>query len=1397
MAEEYIPPEPLGPVNEYIPPEPLGPIDEESDQTVIGSIARGAGAGIVNIGQGLTELGAAGLASADLIEDGAQQKVTETFEGVKDSLGLVPERSAGKFAEVITTYATPGLGVFSLVSKADKARKALQSGTAIPAARTWFGKAAQSFGRTAPKALTQTRAGRAALTTAGTGIADVLVSPSTMTTLADSWDAMPDLMRTEDEFGLTGKELAAVRLRNKFRLGIEGAGFNLAGEVVLPVAGAVIQGIGRTELSGVPTLARGLSAGMNYLGDKAKGLFPKSADFLKKNFTADGLAPNEITTAVRTAEGMTEAQEAAASKLLREYESAISKAIRLQRLTGRGKSATQRAYNDTMDFLTGNMSKDDFTKVYGAKARTAVDNMRSKIDDLSVEFETSVRSAPNLDPARQDELLQQFQNNQGTYIRRLYELHLDPKKFQDVNPASMPQYKEAKQQIINVIQTRTPTIDTQTADQQATQFINDIFNKSSVNSFGLTPEAAARQAGSGVAKGAKEVVGRTSLFKLADGMLKDRSAFLEQAPVLREMMGEVRNPKEAFLRTVDNMSTTMASQRLFDSISNTAQSASTPGQVQFFDEAVQKMNAGGRPFAINGNNLTDDQVKVLTEELNYTKMGEADEKNVFGGKYGSLSGNYVPTEIANSLTTPSRSQSFVQDALAVSLQLKGLSQMTKTVLNPLSQVRNFLSNTFVVGANGLLGRNMGIFESGQVLVANAVDSPEQFRLLKAMQDEGAIGQNIQLNELKKLMQEQTEEGVSSLLTKGGSLVRKTPVIGTGVKFMEKTYQLGDDYWKVVGALGEKARYGAAMRKAGIDIDDLTAKPVSGNETPEELAIIMAENAQKAAFKDAMTKAGLAQRTSSIADTDFGNMLATDLVKQTMPTYSMVPEVIKSLRRIPVMGNFMAFPAEIIRTSGNIVNRAVKELGFKATPEMIQAMGEQQARAFARQVRGIGAERLTGYISMATVAPVAMRDAAHNILGITEAEEDLLEKNKPFWSVGNTMMFLEKPDKDLNAEVVDLSYMLPYEFMLAPARAAAEVYQQKGEIGANEAEQIGFAALEAFKKFSEPFASEALATERLIDVTIRDGKTQTGAEIYEPGELWGDKLSKSLVHVAGAFIPGIVEQAYTVKGGEIVSGRLNRAITGEPGKTGDPFTVAEEAGTMLTGLRPLKVNIGKSLGFDAGAYTADRSSAVQIFTKVADDNDATVESILDAYVQANTAKRRHQAVLKSKIDAAMDAGMTRAQIIQAFKDTPVSRKELRNILNNRYDPIKVSRSLIREVAREVNVKKENRILQRVPTKEINEVRRSLMNTEIVGTQQPTYVPPEPLGPVVSQPVVPQPQPSETFVGQATDTISGLADRATTGATNLLQRAQSLAPSVLGSDPAAQAANEEILRRQQRQ
>lgn len=1316
MAEEFKIPKPLGPVKSgFVIPEPLGPVEEEDEQGVIESIARGGGAGLVDIFKGISELGAAGLEYGDLIEDGNQQKVTQFFDQFKESAGLMPERTAGKITQTIVNYGAPGLGVFSWLSKARRAGQAVKKGEDFGGARSLFGKSAEAFGRTkVGRAATGTRTALAGSTALGTGVADILVSPSDMTTLADSWDAMPDFLRTEDEDGLVGKDLAATRLRNKLRLGVEGAGFVGAAEAVLPVVGATVRAT--AQVPGVPTVARALSSGINYIGARLGDV-----KIIRQKLTPDGFTPPEIATAIRTAEGMTEGQEQAASKLVSKYDSSIKKAIRLQSLTGRGKSGLQRAHNDTMDFLTGELSEDAFRSSYGKAATEAATNMRGMIDEVSTEFESSVRAAPNLDDKQKADLLQQFSNGQGTYIRRLYELHLQPSKFLGTDIATLPQYAGAKQQVTDFLQRQNSQLPTGDAARQAEQAIDDIFDNA-LRLGDLTNEQQAKQLAKTVGQGFKENQGQTSLFRLAEGMLKDRTEMLDEAPMLREMMGEVRNPREAFLRTIDNMATTRASQRLFDSITATG--------VKSYDEALQGIQAGARPLVVDGTTvLTPRQERSLTG-VQYVKLGELDPEKAFGGTYGSLSGNYVPSEIYNSLTTPARTHSGAQDALAVALQLKGLSQISKTVFSPIAQVRNFLSNTFIIGANGLWGRNTGVFESAEVLLANALDSPKQAKFLKSMGDEGMIGQNIQLNELTRLLKESVEGGVSARLQKAGDVFRRSKA-GAPVRFMEKAYQMGDDYWKVVGALGEKARYGAALRKAGLDIENLA---------PE--------------VQTALRQAGIVQRTSSIAGTDFGDMLAIDLVKQTMPTYSMVPQAIKDLRRIPVVGNFMAFPAEIIRTSGNIVNRSLKEMGMNAKTLQQFGLDARTSKVLARQIRGIGAQRLSGYVSMATVAPLAMRGASHEILEITPEEEDVLEKSAAPWTLGDTLMYLTKPNKKGEAEYVDLSYMLPYEFMLTPARAALRTYANKGEVGAGEAEQILAASFEAFKKFAEPFASEGLAAERVIDVTTRKGRTQTGAPIYSEGELIGDKLKKSVNHVMGAFVPGIVEQFVTVKSGKFEPGRVTRAASDIPSREGDPYTIAEEAGTMMTGLRPLKLNIGRSLQYQGGEYSALRTNAVQIFTRVADDNDATEQDVLDAYVKANETKRRHQAQLKSRIDAAIDAGMDLGQVFQALKNTGVSKKEFGLILNNRYMPIKISRNLIREVAQEVNVKRENRILQQLPRQKISELGQEFVNTPIIQDDTPEFIPPEPLGPVEdttidSQPTVtqvpvnpPQVQPTVT-------------------------------------------------------
>jgi len=404
----------------------------------------------------------------------------------------------------------------------------------------------------------------------------------------------------------------------------------------------------------------------------------------------------------------------------------MKKAISAQKLKrGEKKAAVQKAYNTTMDYLTGEVKRSDFVKAYSEKAAGAADAMRMQVDDLSKSFKSSVDAAPNLDDATKATLKAQFDANQGSYIRRVYELHTRPENF-SAPVAQMPQYKGALDQVSKYLMRKDPLLaaDPVAATQKASQEIDKIFNQT-LNATGLTPEARAQAAKYTKGQGASAEKGRASLFNVSQGMLEGRSQMLTEAPMLREMMGEIRDPKEAFLRTIDSLSSTMAGQRLFDTVSGGIDPATlVPRNARPLAEAVSEMNAGARPMVIDGANLTDNQIADLTGDMGYVKAGEVDLENAFGGKvWFSFRETMSPVEVYNSLTTPSRAYSGVQDALAVSLQLKGISQMSKTVLNPLSQVRNFISNTFVVGANGLLGRNMGVLESAEVLLANALDSP--------------------------------------------------------------------------------------------------------------------------------------------------------------------------------------------------------------------------------------------------------------------------------------------------------------------------------------------------------------------------------------------------------------------------------------------------------------------------------------------------------------------------------------------------------------------------------------------------------------------------------------------------------------------------------------------------
>ena len=86
---------------------------------------------------------------------------------------------------------------------------------------------------------------------------------------------------------------------------------------------------------------------------------------------------------------------------------------------------------------------------------------------------------------------------------------------------------------------------------------------------------------------------------------------------------------------------------------------------------------------------------------------------------------------------------------------------------------------------------------------------------------------------------------------------------------------------------------------------------------------------------------------------------------TIPTYSKVPKIIENIRSLP-LGNFVAFPAEILRTSAHLIEIGAREL--TSTNPFIRQMGARRLLGAASVFGGTGAiiseaaEQLTGVSS---------------------------------------------------------------------------------------------------------------------------------------------------------------------------------------------------------------------------------------------------------------------------------------------------------------------------------------------------------------------------------------------------------------------------------------------------
>ena len=1331
--------------------------DEESDRTTASDIARGIGAGVVDIGQGIAELGALGIDA--LFDTDTSRATTDFFVGAKDAMGLDPETTAGKAAEGITNFGLAFIPVAGWLGRAGQAAKGAQA--IVRGGR--LSRAADAFGRSGTgRALVGSRARLAGTTTLAAGVSDFIVSPDGMGTMADAFDALPDFLETEQDTGLTGRDEGFRRLRNKIRVGTEGSAMGAAFEALFPAARLTAQGI--SAIPSVPTAAGTVLRGMEVLGNKLG-----QSETLKKYFTSKGLTPEDLFYGRESAEAFVDTAEREAKNSLIEFDQAARNLFPKMKnvLRGKGRAGYDKLYDDLFLFLQGT---DDALSDYGREITKPAAQMRDQISRMSTQIADSVANS-SLEPAMKQQILNTFQENMGGYIRRLYQKFENPETWTlDAGVTTSPTFKRAVDEVQTVFESmdrarvrkgdllEVRPLDVVRAD--AEQEVKRLIGLDAIDT-GLTDDALLSLRSGKVAEGRKQIGGKP-LYTIAEGLLQERSKLLSKSPGLRELLGEIKDPKQAYLRTVEDMSRVIAGNRLYD---QTLRQYGKSGR-----EALQMINQSqGKaiPLIVYGSDA-DSIGEELVKSRGYKKLGEPRSDTVFGGSYGQLSGAYVAPEIYSALTTPQQmTQGFLNEALALSLQAKGAAQAAKTVYSPLTQVRNFISGTFLTMANGNMMRGMPFGDSFRLTAGKAANlADDEFRrLFELTGNLGLRDQNITVQEFRNLLKEGSNLGFA------GKAQDKVTWLKDRIPFansLEKLYANSDTFWKLVNWNAERAKYANAFRRAGLAPDALDQ------------------------IGDALVKSGIGTRTSELTGTaGYLDTLAGDIVKNTQPTYNRVPEAVKMVRRVPVVGNFVAFPAEVIRNTSNILDQGLREMSFRAGDDLVNRIGQEAASKLERQIRAIGAQRLSGYMASAIAVPTGIQAAAARTLGWDEEGKpsiDDLNKTAADYMKGHQLVPLT-PAGDPNVEYIDLSYMMPYDFALAPARAALQLYSEKGELGAGEVEQLRSAAAAGLGKLFEPFAGESLVGERLADVTVRGGRTPTGSLVFTENTPFGERLSKGFTHVAGAYIPGAAELFVQEKRGQWVRGRVTRALTGTSSATGQPYDIYEEGAALVTGLRPMQARLPETFSYKGFEYNQALRDATSVFAQAANANDTTEQDVIEAYQRANSQLMRGQAQLYDLVETARRLGMSDRQIRQQLIDVAqLGRKQINRIMRGQFDPLGISDERVKAVLREGRT--QARTIKRLPTRELKSIERGLNRQELI--------PQDFRGSAPAAPAFNPNMPFETIEPQtrraapAAPVIGSMPAPATPQSSPAPARNAPPNPALLGSDPISQAKNAEIAR-----
>ena len=313
------------------------------------------------------------------------------------------------------------------------------------------------------------------------------------------------------------------------------------------------------------------------------------------------------------------------------------------------------------------------------------------------------------------------------------------------------------------------------------------------------------------------------------------------------------------------------------------------------------------------------------EEARLEELGIIDEiTNPIAGKFALKDYADALKEVSNLGRSKDLPATLYQNLV---LYPKATSQMAKTILAPFTHARNFISASAFAAANGFVpfGRTDDVKRAFDALQLKGFRKDNEF--YQELLELGVVNSQVQVRQVMDLL-EDVEFG--KVLNNVGPDYNGFNTFMKGLKkaqkFAQDAYTAEDDFWKIFTFLGEQRKITEAYKNAGLEFGQSFIDP----------------KGKKQIFNEEYIKKA-----------------AADLVKNNVPNYAFVSEFVKGLRKLPV-GNFVAFPAEIMRTGTNIVSTALDEIFYTTTIN-----GRQ-----VNPLRSRGLQRLLGMGATTAALPLA-------------------------------------------------------------------------------------------------------------------------------------------------------------------------------------------------------------------------------------------------------------------------------------------------------------------------------------------------------------------------------------------------------------------------------------------